>query len=166
MEIVKQKLKYLGYSIVMEEVPDEVSLAINVSGCPRKCEGCHSPYLQEYKGNYVSDDINDLLDKYEGLITCVCFMGGDQNLDELFELCKKVKYRGLKVCIYSGSDSLLTFLSFAIEPNLVDYLKIGEYRKDLGGLDSEATNQIMYKYNYESRRLENITYRFQNRRES
>ena len=50
------KLKYLGYSIVFQEVPDEVTLAINISGCPHKCEGCHSKYLWEYDGHYVSDD--------------------------------------------------------------------------------------------------------------
>ena len=52
-----KKLKYNGYSIVMQEVPNEVSLAINISGCPHKCEGCHSKYLWEYDGEYLIDDI-------------------------------------------------------------------------------------------------------------
>ena len=80
------KLKYLGYSIVFQEVPDEVTLAINISGCPHKCEGCHSKYLWEYEGNYISDDLVKLIEKYKGLITCVCFMGGDQNQKELTDL--------------------------------------------------------------------------------
>ena len=95
------KLKYDGYSIVMQEVPNEVSLAINISGCPHKCEGCHSTYLWEYNGEYLTDDINTLLDKYSDLITCVCFMGGDQNQEDLLFCLKEVKARNLKTCLYT-----------------------------------------------------------------
>ena len=62
------KLKYLGYSIVFQEVPNEVSLAVNISGCPHKCEGCHSKYLWEYDGNYISDDIDNLIKKYQDFL--------------------------------------------------------------------------------------------------
>ena len=43
-------LKYTSYTVVFQEVPDEVSLAFEVSGCPFKCEGCHSPHLWEDVG--------------------------------------------------------------------------------------------------------------------
>ena len=95
------KLKYLGYSVVFQEVPDEVTLAINISGCPHKCEGCHSKYLWEYEGNYISKDIDDIINKYDGLITCVCFMGGDQNIEELNRLICKVQSKGYKCCLYT-----------------------------------------------------------------
>lgn len=153
----KKPLKYLGYAIVCEEVPDEISLAFNISGCVYKCEGCHSKYLWNYDGRYLSEDFIDILDKYNGLITCVCFLGGDQNMDELTKLCKVIKQRNLKTCIYSGADSTLLFDNL-IRDNLLDYLKVGRYILELGGLNSTNTNQIMYKNN--NGELEDITFKF------
>ena len=102
------KLKYLGYSIVFQEVPDEVSLVINVSGCPHKCEGCHSKYLWEYEGNYILDDLVGLIEKYKGLITCVCFMGGDSDPEWIATLAFRVRrdFPDLKIGWYSGRQHL------------------------------------------------------------
>ena len=152
------KLKYLGYSIVFQEVPDEVTLAINISGCPHRCEGCHSKYLWEYEGNYISDDLDGLIEKYKGLITCVCFMGGDQNLGDLNYCVRLVKNRNLKVAIYTGLDNVMR-LSTLIENS--DYIKYGRYKENLGGLDSPKTNQKMIKFNHEASQWEDITYKFQ-----
>lgn len=155
------KLKYLGYSIVFQEVPDEVTLAINISGCPHKCEGCHSKYLWEYDGNYISDDLNSLIEKYKGLITCVCFMGGDQNQIELLQLLKIVQKHKLKTALYTGCD-FMSNLSIRIAANL-NYCKLGHYEDSLGGLDRITTNQRMLKWNYSTMRWDDITYRFQKR---
>ena len=35
-------LKYVNTGIVFQEIPDEVTLAVNISGCPCRCHGCHS----------------------------------------------------------------------------------------------------------------------------
>ena len=153
------KLKYLGYSIVFQEVPDEVTLAINISGCPHKCEGCHSKYLWEYEGSYISDDLDGLIEKYKGLITCVCFMGGDQNQIDLLGLLKTVQKYGLKTALYTGLG-LVNNLSIRILGNL-NYLKTGKYDDSLGGLDSPITNQRMHKWNYSTGQWDDITYRFQ-----
>ena len=137
------KLKYLGYSVVFQEVPNEVSLAINVSGCPYKCRGCHSKYLWKYEGNYLSDDIDGLIQKYEGLITCVCFMGGDQNMSDLIYCANIAKQYELKTCLYSGCDSLDLLYPLI---DSFDYIKIGHYDEKFGGLNSPTTNQRFYSY--------------------
>lgn len=49
-------LKYCSYDIVFQEVPNETTLVFNISGCPHKCEGCHSKYLWDYVGKYVKED--------------------------------------------------------------------------------------------------------------
>ena len=154
------KLKYLGYSIVFQEVPGEVTLALNISGCPHKCEGCHSKYLWEYEGHYVSDDLVELIEKYKGLITCVCFMGGDQNFPELIQCFQTIKSHGLKTCLYSGLDELPNHMT----PGLFDYIKLGHYDEKLGGLDKQTTNQIFWKLSINEQngltKIEDIPYRF------
>lgn len=155
---MNNKLKYLGYSIVFQEVPNEVTLTINISGCPHKCEGCHSKYLWEYKGNYISDDLDEFINKYKGLITCICFMGGDQNQKELTDLLIRIKQYKLKTALYTGFDSL-TNLDIRVLSNL-DYCKIGRYDYSRGGLDNPNTNQQMLKWDWKSHKWEDITHKF------
>ena len=156
---MSDKLKYLGYSIVFQEVPDEVTLAINISGCPHKCEGCHSKYLWGYDGHYVMDDLSDLIKQYTGLITCVCFMGGDQNLEELSLLALMVNKYNLKSALYTGVSDISR--EQKIVHAMFDYVKIGPYIEEFGGLDKPTTNQRMYRQiNKPSDIWEDITYRF------
>lgn len=137
-------LKYKGYAIALQEVPDEISLAFNISGCTHKCPGCHSEYLWNYDGRYLGEDLLKVLSINKEFISCVCFMGGDQNIEELYDLCKQVKDNGLKVCIYSGIDNIEVFSQFICD-SIIDYLKIGSYQEELGGLNNVNTNQRMYK---------------------
>lgn len=137
-----RSLKFVSYSITMQEVPDEISLVINISGCPYKCEGCHSDYLQEYSGSFLTENIEKLYSEYEGLISCICFMGGDQNLNELINALKWYKLKGVKTCLYTGLDDISNLKGILL---YLDYVKIGRYIKELGGLQSRITNQRMYK---------------------
>jgi len=150
-------LKYTTYDIVFQEVPNEITLAINISGCPHHCEGCHSKYLWNYTGNYVRYDLSKIIKKYIGMITCVCFMGGDQNLEEVNAILTNIKdIYHLKTCIYSGLDNMD---DVAILIPQLDYLKIGRYDKRFGGLNSKITNQVFYKV--VDCKLEDITSVFQ-----
>ena len=151
-------LKCAGYAIVFEEVPDEVSLAINISGCPHHCEGCHSPYLAEDIGNPLLPELISLLNTYQQYITCVCFMGGDQNIRELRSAFQVVKALGLKVAHYSGADDSQPYTT-ALLNGEIDYLKIGHYDKEKGPLTSPTTNQRFY--DFRSGKGEDITWRFQ-----
>lgn len=137
-------LKYLGYAVVFREVPNEVSLAFSISGCRRHCEGCHSPYLWEDKGAPLLPDLENVIGLYGGLITCVCFMGGDQNAQELNAAIEIAKHHHLKTCLYTGLDSLHDLLSAGVLLENLDYVKVGHYDQNLGGLDSPNTNQRFY----------------------
>ena len=143
-------LLYQGYAIGFQEVPKEISLIINIAGCPWRCEGCHSQHLWENKGDILLDDLPGLIEKYNGLITCVCFMGGDWNLCELWKACSYVKSKSLKTCIYTAISSLeeLEIRGYKQRsPDItyvLDYLKTGRYIEKLGGLSSPTTNQVLW----------------------
>lgn len=146
MKDIKTKLplKYLNYTVTCQEVPREISLIINVSGCPYKCRGCHSPELCNYDGEELFENLTSLISKYEIMITCVCFMGGNQNPEDLNKCLKEVKRLGYKTCLYSGCNSIQTLKDDGVDMSILDYVKIGEYRSELGGLSSKTTNQRMY----------------------
>ena len=71
-------LNYLNTGIVFQEIPDEVTLSINITGCPCRCPGCHSQYLWENIGEPLTPMVLDqFVANYHREITCICFMGGD-----------------------------------------------------------------------------------------
>ena len=153
-------LRYDGYAITMQEVPDEISLCLNITGCLGRCEGCHSPHLRLSTGQPLRDDIEAMLARYDGMITCVCFMGEGNDPSDLFCLLPLVKGRGLKTCLYSGRDEIGPL--GALIP-VLDYLKLGSYRYDLGGLGKTTTNQRFYAVN--GNELVDITYRFHRKKD-
>lgn len=136
-------LKYVDIKVVFQEVPNEVTLAINISGCPCNCRGCHSSYLAEDIGEPLDlQHLTNLIDSNKG-ITCVCIMGGDANPSEVDDIAQDIKeyYPELKVGWYSGRQEL----SNSIDLFNFDYIKLGPYKEEFGPLNSRTTNQRFYK---------------------
>ena len=151
-------LKYTETLVGFSEVPEEITLCINISGCGIHCEGCHSPHLWEDIGEELKPVVlSDLIAKNNG-ITCVAFMGGDASPDEIVNLAKWVKNNTeLKVCWYSGKSDIPFFYDY------FDYIKVGPYIKEKGGLNSKTTNQKFYKVIHKEtvNVLDDITFKFQ-----
>lgn len=136
-------LKYVDTKVVFAEVPDEITLAINISNCPCQCKGCHSSYLAQDIGEPLDlQHLTNLIDSNKG-ITCVCIMGGDANPSEVDDIAQDIKeyYPELKVGWYSGRQEL----SEDIELSNFDYIKLGPYIEEFGPLNSKTTNQRFYK---------------------
>lgn len=136
-----EMLKYVETRVVFAEIPDEITLAINVSNCPCHCEECHSPYLADDIGEPLDlQHLTNLIDSNKG-ITCVCIMGGDANPSEVDDIAQDIKeyYPNLKVGWYSGRD----YISKDIDMSNFNYIKYGHYDKDKGPLNSKTTNQVM-----------------------
>lgn len=151
-------MKYVDTLVSFSEIPDEITLCINISNCPNKCEGCHSPWLQKNIGIELNNyELYDIINKNSG-ISCVCFMGGDSNPEEINNLAIKIKSKNLKVGWYSGNSEI----SDKINIKNFDYIKIGPYLKDKGPLSDKNTNQKMYKIIHFTgmNSLKDITYKF------
>lgn len=150
-------LKYVEERVTFAEIPEEISLCINISNCPCHCEGCHSAYLADDIGEELNiESISKLIESNTG-ISCVAFMGGDAEPDEINNLAMFIrkKYPNLKIAWYSGRSELHKCIELSL--NNFDYIKLGPYIPKLGPLDNPNTNQRLYKVDKD---LVDITYKF------
>lgn len=151
-------LNYLETMVTFAEVPDEISLCINMTGCPNHCEGCHSPHLAQHIGMPLTTHrLNRIIDENPG-ITTVSFMGGDRSPFEIARLAKWVKtcytHKNLKVAWYSGGEHIPPTLPLTY----FDFIKVGPYIPKFGPLNSRTTNQRFYEVSND--KLHDITYKF------
>ena len=130
-------------SVVFQEVPNEISLCFSITGCKVGCKGCHSTELWHAKNGIAltNQAFTEWLKKYQGLISCVVFFGGEWQPNALIEKLLIAKKFGLKTCLYSGEESGEKHIDLRIIQQL-DFLKTGKWQPELGGLDSITTNQI------------------------
>ena len=136
-------IKYLETLITFAEIPDEITLCINITNCPCNCNGCHSSYLSKDIGEELNNDVLDKLISDNSGISCIAFMGGDSSPKEINDLAKYVKDKyPISVAWYSGRQEL----SKDINLDNFDYIKLGPYIKELGPLTSKTTNQRLYQY--------------------
>ncbi|MFK5039444.1 anaerobic ribonucleoside-triphosphate reductase activating protein [Glaesserella parasuis] len=135
-----KQLRFISEQIVWQEVPNETSLAFLISGCPLGCKGCHS--IESWKlgsGQILSEIyLQQRLAQYQGLISCVLFMGGEWLPELLLQRLQLVRQSGLKTCLYTGLE--LEQLPPEILA-VLDYVKTGRWIAELGGLNCITTNQ-------------------------
>lgn len=155
-------IKYTDTRVTFSEIPDEVTLCINISGCPCHCEGCHSSYLAEDIGTRLDCDWLDVLVHRNKGISCISFMGGDADPATINLLAHHIRnsaswsdaYVGMKIAWYSGRQELAK----EIDISNFDYIKLGPYIADRGPLNDPNTNQRMYKI--EDGKMLDITNKF------
>ena len=148
-------LKYLNTQVTFSEVPDEITLCINISNCPCHCKNCHSSYLAQDIGTELTFSELRRLIKHNIGISCIAFMGGDSEPKRIDALASFVtNHYQLKVAWYSGRQEL----SKEIDLQNFDFIKLGPYIEELGPLNSKTTNQRFYKVN--GKELVDITSKF------
>ena len=146
-------IKYLPglTDIVLEEIPDRVTLAVEITNCQGSCPGCHSPFLRKDIGEELTEEALDaLLDDNFG-VNCLLFLGEGNDRDALLRLAAHIRKSrpGLELALYSGRTSVEKEIT-----EMFDYVKIGPYIAERGPLNERTTNQRLY------RRGEDITSRF------
>ena len=136
-------LKFESCMETFTEVPTELALCYNITRCPCHCEGCFEPWLADDYGARLT--FTQVLNQYKAsMVTAVCFLGGDGDIEELTALCKRLKEEvpHIKLCFYSGRP----YMYAPIEPYL-DYYKVGPYIPTRGPLDQPTTNQRFFVKN-------------------
>lgn len=187
-------LNYTTEQITFQEVPNEISLSFLIAGCPLKCKGCHSadswrvtseaeaktvvikedfittnkskthPINSNARIKLTKEYLETRIKQYQDMISCVLFLGGEWQIEQLIELLQTVKNTNpsLKTCLYTGLelDEIVDLIkqevnkradigwAYIFENDLLDYLKTGRWIRELGGLDNKNTNQRFYKINY------------------
>ena len=150
-------VKYYNYDVVFREIPDQTTLALNITNCPNRCPGCHSPHLQTDTGRVIDEEeLRSLISCYGNAVTCLCFMGGDASPLEIASLAEKVKELkpAMKTAWYSGRDHLPQ----GVNPQSFDYIKLGRWAEEFGPLNSPTTNQKLYRIS--QGKMEDITFKF------
>jgi len=135
-------LKFTETEITFKEVPGKICRCFSISNCGLHCKNCHSPELQGDNGEELTPEkLLNFIKQDKRVVDCYVFLGEGNDkkcLKSLLELCKE---NNLRTCIYSGKDNfdLTEFLG------ILDYLKLGPYIEELGGLDKPSTNQRFYE---------------------
>lgn len=98
--------------------------------------------------------MDSLIEPYKDAVSCVLFMGGDGQLEDLQRAAAHVKeeYR-LKTAVYLGTQVVPKGIN-----EVFDYIKVGPYVHELGPLSEKTTNQRFYKV--ESGKLIDLTHLF------
>lgn len=149
-------LKYLNTQVTFAEVPDEITLCINITGCKNGCKNCHSSYLAQDIGTELTfNEVRKFIKKNSG-ISCIALMGGDAEPDKINTLASFIinHYGSIKVAWYSGRQELNNNIDLCN----FDYIKLGPYKEEFGPLNSRTTNQRFYKVN--GKELVDITNKF------
>lgn len=133
-------LQYYRKDVCFQEVPNEISLSFSIVGCPRNCKNCSwkNTINKEKKKNLSNSTYSMFLNKYKGLASCVLFLGGEWEEEDLINKLKMAKEKGYKTCLYTGCE--LNQISNNLKSNL-DFIKVGSYIEELGGLSNPNTNQ-------------------------
>ena len=76
------------------------------------------------------------LDRYAGLASCVCFLGGEWQPEALIELLELCRAKGFATCLYTGRETIDDTIAVHL-----DYLKLGPFVAARGGLDTPGTTQ-------------------------
>lgn len=141
------------YSVVLQEVPGEVSIAWAVQGCKQGCSNCSYKSLEKYGTEELTiKRFESILEDNMGLATCVVWMGGEWE-DDFIEYLHRAKSLGYKNCLYTGMRLLSEVPQNIL--SCLDYCKVGKWEGK--GLNDPDTNQKFWEVPTQI----DMTYKFQ-----
>lgn len=129
--------------IVLEEIPNKITLALEIPNCQGSCIGCHSPFLRQDLGRELNIDLIKSLVRNNFGVNCVLFLGEGNDYKALKSLAREFKsaFNSIELALYSGREAVEDELF-----ELFDYIKIGPYIAEFGPLNNPKTNQRLYHH--------------------
>ena len=127
--------------VVLEEIPDRVTLAVEISNCRGNCIGCHSPFLKKDLGDELTAEAVEKLLKTNFGVNCFLFLGEGNDPEALKAIAYYLRssHPELELALYSGRESVEDELF-----EIFDFVKVGPYIKEFGPLNEKTTNQRLY----------------------
>ena len=142
-------LKFTTYQVTFREIPDEITLCLNIANCPIHCPECHSKELWSDVGTELTTTVIDNLIKNNQGISCIVFMGGDGNYADLENLINYIKEKfPIKIGFYSGRETIKDIINLSQKFEWIQqlaYIKVGPYKSECGPINSPTTNQRMFE---------------------
>lgn len=138
-------LKYVPgmTNVVLEEIPDKVTLAVEISNCQGSCIGCHSPFLKTDIGEELTTVAVANLIRNNFGVNCFLLLGEGRDPEAVLGIARFVRsnYPNMEVALYSGRTEVEDEIWEAF-----DYVKVGPYIEALGPLNNPKTNQRLYHH--------------------
>lgn len=147
-------IKYKDAYVVFEEIPEKISLAINITNCQNNCIGCHSPELRTNSGKELTNEELDKMINENYGVNCVLFMGEGKDKNRLLDIAIYAKNTyNIDIAVYSGRDEVEEEYY-----KVFDYVKVGRYDEKYGPLNKNTTNQRLFKIDGDN--IVDITHKF------
>jgi len=152
---------YAVGGITLSEIPGKTALVVEFANCQQRCPGCHSKHLWESGEDLSLSEVMTYIDStLQEDVNCILLMGGTTNgipLDDLRKLVEAIyRYYSIPVAIYSGLPEEETPMDEMAAWYGLDWLKTGDYREELGGLESPKSNQKLYRKDFKHLIKDNV----------
>ena len=147
--------------ITLSEIPGKTALIVEFANCQQRCPGCHSQYLWCPGEDLSLSEVLTYIDcSLNEDVNCILLMGGTTNgipLEDLKKLVESIYKRfAIPTAIYSGLPEEETRMSEMAAWFGLDYLKTGDYREELGGIECPRSNQKFYKKDFRHTLKDNV----------
>lgn len=147
------KLAGVIYDVV--NAYDGTAIEIYLSGCNRKCFGCHSPELQDYSFGTEIDGVGlrtliSGITENEAFADIISFLGGDplqQDNERFAQLVGvlQLMFPNKKYWLFTGEDDIETIPKWIWKT--FDTVKVGSYKEELrqSGFPASSNQKILRK---------------------
>ena len=138
-------MKIYQHDITFSEISTEICLTFFVSGCNLHCPGCSWQNTELTPVKLTPTYYAELLHKYQGKATCVCFLGGEWDL-ALVDYLRLANKLGYKTCLYTGL-SMTEFRGMGVSDVGVSETGVCEvnYGKDANASHTDASETMNYR---------------------
>jgi len=131
----------------------KAAFEIYVSGCTRKCNGCHNPELECFDfglDTTIEEYITKILLPRADFYDIIAVTGGDllcQNTDEAEHLAKMLRqyFPDKELWLFTGEEDIVDVPQWA--KNIFDVIKTGKYDKErlVDAFPSSSNQKVLHK---------------------